>query len=669
MLELKGIQGNEIYYRNRLMLKANVGESFVWLGQGVAGYTMSHGAFKFKEKSSKTAFLVKSCEQLNHSIVIECISSEDKGIVLTVSEQGGYLKLVFNDGIFNQYNRVYLRFPMDADECVYGGGEQFAKWNLRGEKVRIWVSEHIPVSSIVKKNIKKLFKIKKEKLGKFRNYMTYMVVPTFITSQKRWIHVDSTEYMDFDFTQDNYMEVEVRGIPKAVLLGCADSFDEIMTEMTAVLGRQAKLPEWVFNGMIFGVQDGTTICDQKIDKINKEAGAIAGLWCQDWEGQRITAFGKQLFWDWSYDEKLYVDLPNRIQEWDTKGLAFLGYINPFLALEGTLFKEAQEKGYLVKNAEGKVYEVTITTFPAAMIDLTNPNCFKWMKEVIKTNMIGIGLKGWMADFGEYLPTDAVLYSGVAAEQIHNEWPAIWARLNREVIEETGNLGQVMFFTRAGYTETNKYSTLMWNGDQHVDWSRDYGMASIVNSQLSLSAIGCGASHSDIGGYTGFGLLKREKELIIRWAEMSCFSPVMRSHEGNKPDESWQFDSDKETLQVICRLSRIHKQLKPYLMYLDQEKAELGLPMLRPLFYYYNEFFAYTIEQIYLLGRDLLVAPSVNKGMITREVRLPEDTWIHLWTGKSYEGGTYRIGVPLGKPAVFYRKKSSFISLFQEIATH
>ena len=74
-----------------------------------------------------------------------------------------------------------------------------------------------------------------------------------------------------------------------------------------------------------------------------------------------------------------------------EGIHFLGYINPFLAIEKELYQYASEKGYCVKDQTGKDYMVTITTFPAAMIDFTNPAAYNWIKNIIKENMIGIGI--------------------------------------------------------------------------------------------------------------------------------------------------------------------------------------------------------------------------------------------------------------------------------------
>jgi alpha-glucosidase len=364
-------------------------------------------------------------------------------------------------------------------------------------------------------------------------------------------------------------------------------------------------------------------------------------------------------WNWAWDQELYVGLDEKIKEWNAKGVKFLGYINPFMAIEKELYAYASEKGYCVKDKEGKDYLVTITTFPAAMIDFTNPDAYEWYKGLIKENMIGLGLSGWMADFGEYLPVDSVLYSGEDPEVIHNQWPAIWAKMNREAIRECGKEGEVFFFTRAGHTGTIAASTMMWTGDQHVDWSVDDGLISTVPATLSLAMSGYGVTHSDAGGYTTYGkLLSRSKELLMRWEEMNAFTPLLRTHEGNQPVNDVQFDADEELLAHMAKCSKMHAALKPYMIELVEEQTKKGTPVMRPLFYHYDEEQAYEEMTEYMLGRDLLVAPVYEKGRSSRSVYLPKDAWIHLFTKKEYTGGTVTVDAPIGCPPVFVRKDSA-----------
>jgi alpha-glucosidase len=316
----------------------------------------------------------------------------------------------------------------------------------------------------------------------------------------------------------------------------------------------------------------------------------------------------------------------------------------------------------VKGRDGKDYLTKSTTFSSAMVDLTNPEAYAWMKRVIQENMIAFGLDGWMADFGEYLPVDCILHSGEDPAALHNAWPALWARLNREAIEERGKLGEVFFFTRAGYTGTAARSTLMWNGDQYTDWAFDGGMPCVIPAALSLACSGFGLAHSDVGGFSTFLHVKRSPELMLRWAEMNAFTPLMRSHEGIRPENNAQFDAPG-VIGGYAKMSRIHAALKPYLQAADRENHSRGVPVMRPLFFYYDSEDDYTQAYEYLLGRDILVAPVLEQGAASREAYLPEDEWVHLWTGGTYRGGKHVIGAPVGQPPVFCRKESAYLADF------
>jgi alpha-glucosidase len=210
---------------------------------------------------------------------------------------------------------------------------------------------------------------------------------------------------------------------------------------------------------------------------------------------------------------------------------------------------------------------------------------------------------------------------------------------------------------------------MWAGDQNVDWSLDDGLPSVIPAALSLGLTGHGLHHSDIGGFTSIYGVKRTKELFMRWVELATFSPVMRTHEGNRPAENWQFDSDNETLLHLAKMTKIHKILKPYLKDVVFENAERGIPVMRPLFLHYeNDKESYNEQYEYLLGRDVLVAPVYTENVTEWPVYLPPDNWIHLFSGEKFkDGGLVVVSSPLGEPPVFYREGSKYSNLFEEIS--
>jgi alpha-glucosidase len=261
--------------------------------------------------------------------------------------------------------------------------------------------------------------------------------------------------------------------------------------------------------------------------------------------------------------------------------------------------------------------------------------------------------------------------------MHNAWPALWARCNREAVDEAVREGlapadEIVYFMRAGGPGSQRHCPLMWAGDQNVDWSEDDGLPSVIPAALSLGLSGHGLHHSDLGGYTTLYGMKRTKELFMRWAEQSALTIFMRSHEGNRPKENWQFDSDAETLSHLARMTRLHSALAPYLEALVRENSERGLPVMRPIFLHHEEDEAgWAIKDEYLLGPDLLAAPVIEEGAKRRRVHLPAGTWLELWNGSLHivedeaRGRDIEVDAPLGEPPIFAAAGSRWIDLFRE----
>jgi alpha-glucosidase len=632
------------------------------VGIGENSFVMSHGSFRIHDTiEHKTAVAIK--DVFIDGNKAELITRFGK---IFVEVQDSRVKVWFEG--FDEYNRLFIALPAYENEKVYGSGEIFSEFNIIGERANVWVAEHINAIQIAKKLARQIGGIKNtQRKQSFRKYETYYAQPTFISSRKYYFHSLTTARSSFDFTGEKFHSLKIDEIAP-FYIGICNSFEEVMQGITELVGRQPELPDWVYDGQIIATQGGSQRLLEANDIANDKELEANGFWIQDWEGRRITAAGKQLFWNWEWDKVLYPDLDKIIPALNAEGKKVLGYINPFLAVEKPLYREASEKGYCVKDKNGEDYLVTITTFPAAMVDFTNPDAYEWIKNIIKKNMIEFGFSGWMADFGEYLPTDCVLYSGENPELVHNTWPAIWAKINREALEETGKLGEIMFFTRAGFSDTPRYSTMMWCGDNHTDFSIDFGLPSVIPAMLSLSVCGFGLSHSDIGGYTSFFNLRRSEELYMRWCEMNAFTPIMRGHEGLNPDLNAQFDSTEAILAHGAKMAKIHKALKPYLKDAVKYNSKTGVGVIRPLFFYYDEEQAYNECYEYLLGRDILVAPVVKEGKNERSVYLPGDEWVHLWSGREYRGGNNNVDAPIGEIPVFIRKENKeLISILTEAA--
>lgn len=644
-------------YRGVTVIKHSASNPCIEIGRGEARFSQSHGNYKIKDRVTEK----KACR----NFTIRQVSDNEltinflEGVTVKAEEKTGRFVLSFSDK--GSHNRFWIHLPAYKDEMIFGGGEQYSKLNLKGKKFPIWTQEQGVGRG--KDLITLLMNLHSNAGGSW--YTTYFPQPTFVSTKNYYYHVEETAYGELDFRDKNYHHLTFWEIPRSITLSVKDSLLDSVTDLSDFLGRQPRMPDWVNDGLILGLQGGTDIIEKKLEKAQEKGLRVTGLWVQDWVGKRITKFGSQLMWDWHYNKNLYPDLPGTIKKLRQNNIKFLGYLNPYLALEGEHYREASKRGYCIKNKTGKDYYVDITTFPAAIIDLTNPKAVNWVKKIIKENLIDIGISGWMNDYGEYLPVDSVTKSGENAQLVHNLYPTLWANVTYDAIKESGKQDDIVFFSRSGFTGISKYSPLLWAGDQLVNWSMDDGLASAVLAGISCGFIGIGVTHSEIAGFTSIAWIRRSKELFLRWLEYSVFTPVLRTHEGNRPADNWQFDSDDETLKAVSYMSSVFVKLKPYRKHTLEDYYASGMPAIRhPMLHYQNDQEVRKLAYQYLFGRDLMVAPVYKKNKRKWKLYLPDDSWIHLWSGEKYSPGWIKIDAPIGQPPVFYREESDFNRLFR-----
>ena len=654
----------EIYGSEKLLFRHTRLSPSLFLGRGKETVRMFRGNFDISDRVSERIALLFDGEEFESGKHIlrfthPCLQGEYR---LTTTEQDGMLHLE-GSCTDNSFNRLWLRLAAQEGEHIVGGGEQFSALDLRGRLWPVWTREQ----GVGRNKLTEVTRLADALDGSGGDYhTTFFPQPTFLSSRLFFAHLWNYEYAELDFRETGFHEVGLWCSGIHLTLCCRNSFPALLEALTALLGRQLPLPDWSIKGLWLGVQGGTKRAVE-LEKRCREGGMdISAVWIQDWEGKRVTSFGSRLQWDWRWNHERYPGLDRVIAE-DSE-TAWMGYINPYLVEGGVLFREAQKHGFFVRRLDGSDYLFDFGEYDCGVVDLTDPAAFSWYKEVIKTNLIGMGFRGWMADFGEYLPADAVCRNGSGLEN-HNRWPMLWAKCNREAVREAGKEGDIVFFMRAGAAGSQNYASLIWAGDQCVDWSEDDGLPSVITAALSLGMSGFGLHTCDAGGYTTLFHLKRDQELLLRWLEFACFTPVMRTHEGNRPESNVQLYDNDEIITAAARLTSMHDALFPYLRDCVHENTRTGMPVMRPLFLEAPEEDIAWSHRLYsyLLGKDLLVAPVVEPGTESRKLWLPGDGWVCLWSGKVYPAGWTEISAPLGKPPVFYRSCSSYKSLFTSVA--
>ncbi len=661
------------------------GVAFAVAGRGQEKVTESRGSYKIKDALSRVCAnqTIESMVQENDRLLVKGMLT-GRGTADTVGyvfflESVGENQLAFAFSLSDStYNRSWMTYASEPDEHFFGFGEQFSFFDLKGKRIPIFIQEQG-----IGRGLQPITFLVNLVAGAGGSWDTsYACVPHYITSKCRSLFLEDSEYAVFDLRESDRVQIKVFSSRLHGRILHGDTPARLVEEYTACTGRMRSLPDWIHEGAVVGMQGGTEKVRKVLAALQEHNTPIAAFWLQDWVGPRTTSIGKQLWWNWELDRDTYPDWDALREELDTGGIRLMTYINPFLAdvseksnARRNLFQEAAAKGLLVRDGSGAPCLIPNTSFSAGLLDLTNPAACVWMKAVIRDQVIAEGASGWMADFGEALPYDAVLYSGEPASSYHNRYPEAWARLNRETIDDTGRGEDFVFFTRSGYRSSPRYTTLQWLGDQLVTWDAHDGIKTAVIGLLSSGLSGFSFNHSDIGGYTTFSMpllgYQRSRELLFRWMELNAFTTIYRTHEGNQPEANVQFFDDEEALNCFSRFARVHKAWGFYRKQLIEEAAQTGLPVVRPLFLHYpQDENAYTISyQQFLVGTDLMVAPVLDPGRDFVEVYFPEGAWIHIWSGNSYGGihphSRETVSAPLGRPAVFYRSRSETGPRFME----
>ena len=575
-------------------------------------------------------------------------------LTLIADEYGLTIDLVVPTADF-----TVLRIGLATEEQVHGAGEQFTTFNLRDYSFNLVTREQG-----VGRGRQPLTILSEATNGAGGSpTTTYAPIPFLVTSTMRSVSWANDEVAEIDTRAENSLDIIVWAAQLLGYVEIAGDPPTLMRSHTRRTGRMAALPRWTGEGSIIGLQGGNEVVREKLAALTAAKTAITGVWLQDWVGRRVTDFGSRLWWTWELDRQRYPDWDAMVGEFAAQGLRTLTYVNPFIVDPATkpapvarnLYQEAIDNTFLVRNRDGAPYLLDQGGFDATLVDLSNPAARDWFADVIATQVAPAATGGWMADFGEGLPFDAVLHEGSPAEW-HNRYPAAWAELNASVRARVG--GDRLVFHRSGWRGSAANTGAFWAGDQMVDWDVDDGMASALRGILAGGVSGLTINHTDIGGYTGLAQpivgVSRTAELLTRWAEWAAWTPLFRTHEGNRPDEQVQA-YDPEVLTAFAAQSRVFAALADYRDEVLAQAAADGMPAMRHCWVHHPGTLAAGYDNQYFYGDRFFVAPVFNPGYRSRTVAFPPGAWTHVWTGKIFAGNQVG-GVPseLGQTPVFYR---------------
>jgi alpha-glucosidase len=201
------------------------------------------------------------------------------------------------------FNRLFLRAASTPEESFFGFGAQLTYLDQKGRVLPILVQEHgvgrgLPIITEI---VEKL--LGPGSAGSW--YATEIAAPQYISSLGRALFLETTEYSIFDMSRADRIEIELFGPAMSGRILFGPTPLDLIEAYTSYAGRVRPLPDWVHEGAIVAVQGGTAEAKRKLDALVQAEVPVAAVWIQDWEGQRQTSVGSQLYWNWRLDEAHY----------------------------------------------------------------------------------------------------------------------------------------------------------------------------------------------------------------------------------------------------------------------------------------------------------------------------------------------------------------------------
>jgi alpha-glucosidase len=365
------------------------------------------------------------------------------------------------------------------------------------------------------------------------------------------------------------------------------------------------------------------------------------------------------------DNNKFPDFKKMIDELHNMGFKVVSIINPSIKLEDGyhVYDSGKELNVFLKNEKDELIKEKVWPGLSVFPDFNSEITKKWWGEQY-IPLINHGIDGFWNDMNEpsilnsksnTLPLNT-LHTDFEKKsyhtKIHNVYGQEMAKASLEGLNRYRKDYRNFILSRSGYAGIQRYAGI-WTGDNRANFEH---LALSIPMILNLGISGVPISGADVGGFVS----SPNKELFIRWMQLGIFYPYFRNHTADttNPQEPWAFDN--ETTEITKKYINLRYELMPYIYDFVYNSSKTGLPLMRALFLEFpNDKNTYSIEDEFMFGDSLLVAPIIKENSFEREVYLPKNNnWIDFYTNKLYEGGkSYLIDAPLDKIPIFIKENS------------
>ncbi|KXB41641.1 glycoside hydrolase family 31 protein [Amygdalobacter nucleatus] len=565
---------------------------------------------------------------------------------------------------------------------IYGLGERYDGVNQNGRVLTILVEE------------------------KFCNQgnQSYCPAPFFFTDTGFSVCAFTGSKLQFDFTEDNIIKIKV---PR----DCEFAFNfglpaKLIADYMALSGQAVLPPAWVFGPWISANHWNTqAVTEKQVELLHKYKFPASVLVLEAWSDEATfyifngakyqvkTDGAAFVSSDFDYSTSAYWPAPKAmIDKLHAAGLHLLLWQVPVYKLQGDdevrnlqndLDRlDAVKRRLCVQNADGSPYEIPEGHwFSGSLIpDFTNPEtCKAWFGK--RQYLLDMGVDGFKADGGEFICGDDVcFYDGSTGDKSRNYYPQQYTQAYTKFLGD-----KRVLFSRAGFMGQHT-TPCHWAGDQQ---STNAELQHVLAAGLSAGMSGIIYWGFDIAGFAGplptLDLYRRATMFasftpIMQWhsePDGGQFKEIMPGAKGNNERSPWNMAAVYNAPGFVTEMRFWHwlrMNLQPYILDTAAKCAKANQPMMRMLVYDWpHDERVYDIEDEYLFGEALLVAPLLEENQVIRHVYLPAGEWYALFTGEHYSGEQTILTTPQMKFPVFVRggygvllNASSFSELGQPI---
>ncbi len=402
--------------------------------------------------------------------------------------------------------------------------------------------------------------------------------------------------------------------------------EDVVRNFTWLTGRQELPPLWTLGYITskYGYRDQRE-SEGVVDTLKREGYPLDGIvFDLYWYGKEQD-MGRL---EWDRDQ--WPDHRKMLRDFKQQGINVVTISQPYVLTNGRAidnYRLLDKQGLLCKtDGTDTTHTVTIWVGQGGMFDVSNPATRQWLRGRYK-QLTDEGVTGWWGDLGEpeKHPLEIRHHNGLTAEQYHNYYGNEWSKIIYDMFKEEYPDRRPMVMMRAGTAGLQRYSVFPWSTDVSRSWG---GLQPQVTIMLNAGLSGMGYMSHDVGGFAVDPNNPRDGELYIRWLQLGLFSPVLRTH-STVEAEPYHY---KEYGDLTLRLIKERYAWLPYNYTLAYDNAWNGLPLVRPLGFYEDDSDIARYDSIwdqYLWGRDVMVAPVMRQGAVSRDITFPEGTWVDI----------------------------------------